>query len=108
MRIPYLILAVFPLAAFASEKADQFQILEKSINPKTAIAVLLKPYGKVEDFKIFDESVVSENCSSKTVIRANVTCNKKELVKESLYFAEGNGLLCRISDNFKSIRCLPK
>lgn len=108
MKSIFSLLFALPLITLASEKADQFQVLEKNTDPRAAIAALLKPYGKVEDFKIFDESITSEKCSNKTVIRASEPCNKKEFVKESLYFAEGNGLLCKISDQFKSIRCLPK
>ena len=108
MKKYFLILFAMPMIALASEKAKQFQDLEKNADPKKAIAVLLKPYGKIDDFKIFDESTMSEVCTNKTVIRANTTCNKKETTKETLYFAEGNGLLCKISDNLKSIRCLPE
>lgn len=108
MKSLFSILVALPMIVIASEKADQFKALEKNTDAKAAIAVLLKPYGKMEEFRIFDESNVSEECTDKTVIRANVRCNKKEMVKDHLYFAEGNGLLCKISDKFQSIRCLPK
>lgn len=109
MKLVVLIIPLtFPWIALATEKADQFQALEKRVEPKAAIAILLKPYGKVEDFKIFDESLTSEHCLDKTVLRAKVTCNQKQQTSEMLYFAEGNGMLCRISNNLSTIKCLPK
>lgn len=108
MKTLILISFAFPWIVLAAEKADQFQVLEKQVEPKAAIALLLRPYGRIEDFKIFDESATSERCSNKTVIRANTTCNQKEQAKELLYFAEGNGMLCRISNNLTMIKCLPK
>ena len=98
MKFVLLILFSLSLVANASEKADEFKALEKNAIPKEVIAVLLKPYGNIDDFKIFNESVTSESCTNKTVIRASVTCNRKESVTDPIYFAEGNGLLCKISD----------
>ena len=107
-----LFFTMFASAIFAeaAEKADQFKKLEQSFSndPSPLIAILLKPYGNVSDFKLFDESIVSEVCLNKTVIRANVTCNKKEQHREQQLFAEGKELLCLISGNFKEIKCLPK
>ena len=94
--------------AHATSKSEQFKNLENSIdyNPNLAIAALLKPYGDLSEFKIFDESTTTEICSQKTVIRAKVTCDKKIKTKNQIHFAEGKGLLCEISDNFRKIRCL--
>lgn len=109
-QILFFTMFAFAVFAEAAEKADLFKKLEQShlSDPSALIAILLKPYGNVSDFKLFDESTVSEVCTSKTVIRANVTCNKKEQVRNQQLFAEGNGLLCLINDNYKEIRCLPK
>lgn len=110
MKSLYLAIIFFPMMVFAVEKSEEFKNLEENIyrKPIAAIEVLLRPYGKMEEFKIYDGSKSSEVCTNKTVIRANTTCNKMEKVTESIFYAEGNGLLCKISDQLKSIRCLPK
>lgn len=110
MKSLYLAIALFPMIAFSADKSEEFKTLEKSIyqKPLTAIEVLLRPYGKIEDFKIFDGSISSEICTNKTVIRANTTCNRLEKVTESIFYAEGNGLLCKINNHLQTIRCLPK
>lgn len=110
MKSLYLAITLFPMMVFAAEKSEEFKNLEENIyrKPIAAIEVLLRPYGKMEEFKIYDGYKSSEVCTNKTVIRANTTCNKMEKVTESIFYAEGNGLLCKISDQLKSIRCLPK
>lgn len=108
MKTIFLSILFFPVFVVASERTEQFQNLEKNAEPMGVIAILLKPYGKFEEFKIFDESLTSQECTNKTIIRATVGCTRKENIKKSLYFAEGNGLLCKISDELKAIRCLPR
>jgi hypothetical protein len=50
MRMTFLILGAFPLAAFASEKADQFQALEKYNNPnRFFITSYDEPYLVADD-----------------------------------------------------------
>lgn len=90
------------------EKSLKFNDLEKenNENPAKLIDVLLRPFGQISDFKIFDESFFSEECIDKTVIRGRVICNKKIKVKTQLHFAEGKELLCKINENYSNIKCV--
>lgn len=104
-----IVLAVltFSKTVFGGENSSKFEDLEKANNgdPNSLIEILLRPYGQVIDFKITDESTISEVCTDKTVIRARVICNRKGKIKTQLHFAEGKGLLCKINDNYSKIKC---
>lgn len=106
-KIIFLAALVLSNRVFASEKLQKFEDLVKANNENSTalIEVLLRPYGQMLDFKITDESIISEECVDKTVIRARVTCNRKVKMKTQLHFAEGKGLLCKIDDNFSKIKC---
>lgn len=98
---------MFTKTGFGDENSARFVDLEKANreDPTALIEVMLRPYGQAIDFKITDESIISEVCTDKTVIRARVICNRKGKIKTQLHFAEGKGLLCKIDDNFSKIKC---
>lgn len=107
-EIAFLVVFVVSNLASAADKLFEYQELEKENlqNPMKLVEVLLRPYGKISDFKITDESVSSEVCVDQTSIKAKISCHKKEKNKTQLYLAEGKGLLCKVHDNFTKINCV--
>lgn len=103
-----VITSIVSLQSFAGEISERFEKLaaQAAANPQTKIAALLRHYGDASDFKIIEESTSSEACLRESRMRAKIVCDKTGVIKKTKYFAEGKGLLCKVSDSLESLECL--
>ncbi len=104
----------FTLASRASTTGDkstsEFARLESHSGADllSKANVLLRQYGNPEEFKISQEVTSKDECQTSSRIRTKVICDKMAKVQTTTIFAEGNGLLCKISNQAQDIKCVEK
>jgi len=70
--------------------------------------ILLRQFGNPEEFKLTQEVTSKEECQSESRIRTKTICDRMTTVATTTIYAEGNGLLCKISDQAENIKCVEK
>lgn len=101
---------VFSVGALASAGSEEFNRLEtrSSTDLLSKTNILLRQYGNPEDFKITKEVSQVDECLSESHFRAKTVCEKKAQTQKLTLFAEGKGLLCKITDDAEKIKCIEK
>lgn len=98
-------------ATTTTEKTNnEFTRLDKnsSADLLSRANILLRQYGNPEEFKISQEVTSKDECQTSSRIRTKVICDKMAKVQTTTIFAEGNGLLCKISNQAQDIKCVEK